>query len=55
LHCIGYNDELYLAVCRHCDSRYVQDAYALDNRTCPNCEIAATSGTLAPHVSDGQT
>ena len=41
LQCICYNDELYLAVCGHCDARYVQDAYALDNKTCPNCEIAA--------------
>jgi len=53
LHCISYNDELYLAACKLCDSRYVQDAYALDNKTCPNCEIGATSGTLTPHVSDG--
>ena len=54
LQCVSYNDELYLAVCRQCDARYVQDAYALDHKTCPNCEIAASSGTLAPHVSDVQ-
>lgn len=36
---ISYNDELYLAVCRNCLSRYVQDAYALDHKTCPSCEI----------------
>jgi hypothetical protein len=54
LQCISYNDELYLAVCGQCDARYVQDAYALDNKTCPNCAIAPTSGTLAPHVSDAQ-
>jgi hypothetical protein len=36
---IGFNDELYLATCRHCRSRYVQDAYALDDRQCPACEI----------------
>ena len=35
----GFNDELYLAVCRTCHSRYVQDAYALDRRICPSCEI----------------
>ena len=52
LHCIGYNDELYLAACATCDSRYVQDAYALDDRTCPNCEIGATSGTLSSHAPD---
>jgi len=41
LQCIGYNDELYLAACENCDSRYVQDAYALDHGSCPSCEIAA--------------
>ncbi len=40
LHSISYNDELYLAVCAACKARYVQDAYALDHRTCPACEIA---------------
>ncbi len=39
LHCISHNDELYLASCAHCDVRYVQDSYALDQRTCPACEI----------------
>ena len=47
LQCISYNDELYLAVCGGCDARYVQDAYAIDNRTCPTCEIAAASGKLS--------
>jgi hypothetical protein len=37
---IAYNDELYLAICAGCDTRYVQDAYALDHKTCPSCEIA---------------
>ncbi|MFQ5549509.1 MAG: hypothetical protein ACE5FV_14550 [Woeseia sp.] len=37
---ISRNDELYLAVCRVCDTSYVQDAYALDHRTCPGCEIS---------------
>jgi hypothetical protein len=32
-------EELYLAVCARCDGRYVQDAYALDLKTCPCCEI----------------
>lgn len=36
---IGFNDELYLATCRHCRGRYVQDAYALDRKRCPSCEI----------------
>lgn len=49
LHCISDNDELYLAVCRRCESRYVQDAYALDAETCPTCEMEATSVKLATH------
>lgn len=47
LQCISYNDELYLAACTGCTSPYVQDAYALDNGTCPTCETGATSATLA--------
>jgi len=39
LQTISYNDELYLAICSSCRSRYVQDAYALDHKTCPSCEI----------------
>lgn len=38
---ISYNDELYLAVCGICRACYVQDAYALDLKTCPSCEIEA--------------
>ena len=41
LQCISYNDELYLATCQHCDSRYVQDSYALDSGVCPACEITS--------------
>lgn len=41
LHSISCNDELYLAACADCRSRYVQDAYALDLKTCPSCEIEA--------------
>lgn len=41
LQSIAWNDELYLAVCRGCRTRYVQDAYALDLKTCPACEIEA--------------
>ncbi len=41
LQSICYNDELYLAVCAGCRSRYVQDAYALDRKICPACEIEA--------------
>lgn len=40
LHSIAWNDELYLAVCALCSSRYVQDSYAIDNATCPVCEIS---------------
>jgi len=41
LQSMSYNDELYLAICRACQTRYVQDAYALDHKTCPCCEIEA--------------
>ena len=40
LQTVSRNDELYLALCSHCGTRYVQDAYALDHQTCPACEIA---------------
>lgn len=36
---ISVNDELFLAECARCGTAYVQDAYALDHRTCPSCEI----------------
>ena len=49
LQCISYNDELYLAACDSCRARYVQDAYALDDGTCPACAICATSGKLQAH------
>ena len=39
LHCISYNDELYLAACDQCAVLYVQDAYALNDGRCPACEI----------------
>ena len=39
LHCISYNDELYLANCNHCSAFYVQDAYAIDHAICPACVI----------------
>lgn len=39
LHSIAQNDELYLARCDGCKSSYVQDAYALDEKTCPSCQI----------------
>ncbi len=41
LQCISYNDELILASCDHCDTRYVHDAYAIDPGICPSCRIAA--------------
>jgi hypothetical protein len=41
IHSISWNDELYLAMCRGCLGRYVQDAYALDLKICPSCEIEA--------------
>jgi hypothetical protein len=39
LQCISWDDELYLAACRGCRAHYVQDAYALDLKTCPACAI----------------
>ena len=39
LQCICHNDELYLASCRYCRNYYVQDAYALNPRICPACQI----------------
>ena len=39
LHSISVNDELVLAICGLCRARYVQDAYALDLKICPACEI----------------
>jgi hypothetical protein len=38
LHSVSWNDELYLAVCRSCRNRYVQEANALDLKTCPACD-----------------
>ncbi|MCH9694014.1 MAG: flagellar transcriptional regulator FlhC [Gammaproteobacteria bacterium] len=43
LHCIAWNDELYLAACDLCPARYVQDAYAIDKGVCPACEIIGNS------------
>jgi hypothetical protein len=40
LQTISHNDELYLADCHECHAAYVQDAYAIDHRRCPSCEIA---------------
>lgn len=42
LNSVSYNDELYLAACARCRAHYVQDAYALDHKTCPACEIEST-------------
>jgi len=40
LQSICRNDELKIAICRYCRGQYVQDAYALDRRVCPCCELA---------------
>jgi hypothetical protein len=50
LQCISCNDELYLAHCRACHARYVQDSYALDGKICPACsmEVARESGRHVP-------
>jgi len=58
LRSICYNDELYLAVCAHCRCRYVQDAYAIDDRCCPACSLSLAaferdkSGKLVPTHSN---
>ncbi len=39
LHSMSHGNELYLASCDQCRGRYVQDAYALDLKMCPACEI----------------
>ena len=41
LHSMSRGDELCLARCGECRGRYVQDAYALDLKICPACEIEA--------------
>lgn len=53
LQCISYNDELYLARCRRCESRYVQDSYALDRKICPTCSLETTreSSRRTPDVA----
>ena len=47
LFSISYNDELYLALCRGCGSRYVQDSYALDHKTCPHLRDRRAAPTSA--------
>jgi Flagellar transcriptional activator (FlhC) len=38
-HSLVASRELYFADCDICGGRYVQDAYALDYRRCPFCEL----------------
>lgn len=38
-HALTDSHELYLARCDGCNGQYVQDAYALDYRRCPICEL----------------
>jgi hypothetical protein len=38
-HSLVESHELYFAECDSCGGRYVQDAYALDYRRCPFCEL----------------
>lgn len=42
LQCVTRNDELLLSCCALCQSAYIQDAYALDSKICPSCEIHAS-------------
>ncbi len=51
---ISKNDELLLATCTGCRTRYVQDAYALDHRICPGCEISKSRQSRTISVSTGK-
>jgi hypothetical protein len=44
-HSLVDSRELYFAQCDVCGGRYVQDAYALDYRRCPFCELKDHRGT----------
>lgn len=46
-HALVDSHELYLAPCDSCGGRYVQDAYALDYRRCPCCEMKESP--IPPH------
>lgn len=48
---LSLSDELFLADCRRCGAAYVQDAYALDHRTCPSCEITRHRRRRRPGTS----
>lgn len=45
-HALVDSRELYFATCNPCGGHYVQDAYALDYRRCPFCEM---KDNRAPH------
>lgn len=47
-HSLVESHELYFAQCDLCEGIYVQDAYALDYRRCPFCEI---KDQVHPHAS----
>ncbi len=51
---ISKTDELLLATCTGCRTRYVQDAYALDHRICPGCEISESRQSRTVSVSTGK-
>ena len=51
---ISKNDELFLATCAGCRTRYVQDAYALDHRICPSCEISGSRQSRPASVTSGK-
>lgn len=51
---ISKNDELLLATCTACRTRYVQDAYALDHRICPGCEISESWQSRPASVNTGK-
>ncbi len=49
---ISKNDELLLATCTACRTRYVQDAYALDHGICPGCEISKSRQSRPASVTN---
>ncbi len=49
---ISKNDELLLATCTTCRTRYVQDAYALDHGICPGCEISESRQSRPASVTN---
>jgi len=47
-HSLVESRELYFATCSVCGGLYVQDAYALDYRRCPFCEVKDLRDSACP-------